>query len=159
MKGKEIKFTSIMALIGWLVSTGTLIAVIWGPSQENDFIYKATIAEAASYEAFSKIAWSLSLSLIILICHTGNGGFVGNVLSHPAWRPLSRLSFSVYLVHYVYQPMKYGNVKTDLHLSNNDLVRFWELFHLRYKFLVSDAGILVNVWTDFFVFGVFSYIG
>lgn len=122
LKGKDIKISSLLTLTLWLVSVGTLIAVVWGPQHETDFIYKATIAEAASYEAFSKIAWCFSLSLIILICQTGNGGFISNVLSHPGWRPLARMSFAVYLVHYVYQPMKYGNVKTDLHMSNNDLV-------------------------------------
>lgn len=39
------------------------------------------------------------LTAIIWLCLTGNGGIVGRVLSWHAFRPLSRMTYSVYLTH------------------------------------------------------------
>ena len=45
------------------------------------------------------IVWSLVLTLVIWLCITDNGGLVGSFLSHPIFRPLSRMTYSVYLTH------------------------------------------------------------
>lgn len=43
--------------------------------------------------------WALVLTLIIWLCITQNGSFVGQILSLPYLQPLSRLTYSVFLIH------------------------------------------------------------
>lgn len=47
----------------------------------------------------NRAIWALMLTAIIWLCLTGNGGIVGRVLSWNAFRPLSRMTYSVYLTH------------------------------------------------------------
>nr|XP_027196790.1 nose resistant to fluoxetine protein 6-like [Dermatophagoides pteronyssinus] len=47
----------------------------------------------------SRIIWAIVLTLIVWLCVTNNGIFIGRFLSWPLFRPLSRLSYSVYLTH------------------------------------------------------------
>lgn len=43
--------------------------------------------------------WALVLTLTIWLCATNNGSFIGRFLSWSGFRPLSRMTFSVYLTH------------------------------------------------------------
>ena len=52
------------------------------------------------YHSFSKPIWALGLGFIIFSCNTSNGGFVTKLLSLSFWKPLSRLSYCAYLIHY-----------------------------------------------------------
>ena len=51
------------------------------------------------YGGFHRLAWALALSWVILACIKGAGGPVNTILSWPAWVPLARMSFAIYLVH------------------------------------------------------------
>ena len=67
------------------------------------------------YSAFSKPIWAIGLSWIIISCYYGYGGecyrsgqifdFIGPInqlfMSWDIWVPLSRLSYCVYLIHYM----------------------------------------------------------
>eukprot|EP01097_Dermamoeba_algensis_P005266 TRINITY_DN3341_c0_g1_i2.p1 TRINITY_DN3341_c0_g1~~TRINITY_DN3341_c0_g1_i2.p1 ORF type:complete len:722 (+),score=200.34 TRINITY_DN3341_c0_g1_i2:43-2208(+) len=56
-------------------------------------------AQNVLYIAFSRIVWSFGLGCVLLMCLTGNGGWVNAVLSHPAFNVLSKLTFGAYLLH------------------------------------------------------------
>nr|XP_027196789.1 nose resistant to fluoxetine protein 6-like [Dermatophagoides pteronyssinus] len=47
----------------------------------------------------SRIIWALVLTLIVWLCVTNNGIFIGRFLSWSLFRPLSRITYSVYLTH------------------------------------------------------------
>ncbi|XP_027196960.2 nose resistant to fluoxetine protein 6-like [Dermatophagoides pteronyssinus] len=47
----------------------------------------------------NRTIWALVLTLIIWLCITNNGLFIGNILSWKVFRPLSRMTYSVYLTH------------------------------------------------------------
>eukprot|EP01097_Dermamoeba_algensis_P005265 TRINITY_DN3341_c0_g1_i1.p1 TRINITY_DN3341_c0_g1~~TRINITY_DN3341_c0_g1_i1.p1 ORF type:complete len:724 (+),score=220.57 TRINITY_DN3341_c0_g1_i1:71-2242(+) len=57
------------------------------------------VAQNVLYIAFSRIVWSFGLGCVLLMCLTGNGGWVNAVLSHPAFNVLSKLTFGAYLLH------------------------------------------------------------
>ncbi|KPM07832.1 Acyltransferase-like protein 3 [Sarcoptes scabiei] len=48
---------------------------------------------------FNRTLWGIILSMVIWLCITGNGFFVGHFLSLKVFRPLSRMTYSVYLSH------------------------------------------------------------
>ena len=79
-------------LVGFLVVYGLV------PYQKDPTL-DASLAERAIYGGFHRLAWALALSWVILACIKGAGGPVNSILSCPAWVPLARMSFAIYLVH------------------------------------------------------------
>ena len=91
--------------LGWIWAIAFLVGclVIYGliPYQKDLMTMQkdASLAERAIYGGFHRLAWALALSWVILACIKGAGGPVNSILSWPAWAPLARMSFAIYLVH------------------------------------------------------------
>lgn len=51
------------------------------------------------YQSSTRTLWALGLAYIIYACLNSQGSFVNKILCWKIWIPLSRLSFSAYLVH------------------------------------------------------------
>lgn len=49
--------------------------------------------------AFNRTLWGTMLTAILWLCVTGNGGIAGSLLCWSAWKPLSRMTYAVYLTH------------------------------------------------------------
>ncbi|KAH9388432.1 hypothetical protein TYRP_023498 [Tyrophagus putrescentiae] len=47
----------------------------------------------------NRILWAVALTCAIWLCATGNGGHLGSLLSWSAFRPISRASYALYLMH------------------------------------------------------------
>eukprot|EP00731_Ephydatia_muelleri_P010596 Em0005g1182a len=82
----------------WVLAAGLLMAFIYGlygTWNQHPF----TAAGNASYIMLSRLAWGVGLGCVTYACHSGHGGWVNTFLSLGFWVPLSRLTFSAYLVH------------------------------------------------------------
>jgi len=88
--------------LSWIWAIAFLVGclVIYGlvPYQKDNTL-AASLAERTLYGGFHRLAWALALSWVILACIKGAGGPVNTILSWPAWVPLARMSFAIYLVH------------------------------------------------------------
>jgi len=88
--------------LAWIWAVAFLVGslVIFGlvPYQKDSTLV-ASLAERAIYSGFHRLAWALALSWVILACIKGAGGPVNSILSWPAWVPLARMSFAIYLLH------------------------------------------------------------
>ena len=51
------------------------------------------------YNTFQRIAWNGAVAWVIFSCAKGYGGIINEFLSWPAFAPLSRLTFTTYLIH------------------------------------------------------------
>ncbi|XP_037787261.1 nose resistant to fluoxetine protein 6-like [Penaeus monodon] len=51
-----------------------------------------------TYAGLSRPAWGAVLAWVVYACHFGYGGPVDGFLSHPSWQPISRVTYSTYLV-------------------------------------------------------------
>ncbi|KAJ8042519.1 Nose resistant to fluoxetine protein 6 [Holothuria leucospilota] len=95
---KSIKLHWMVALLGWIIASGigyTCVYSVYG--NYNGHIW--TKAENIVYEMFCRFAWGVFLSWVIFACHYGYGGWVNSLLGHPAWAPVSRLTYTAYLLH------------------------------------------------------------
>ncbi|XP_003741622.1 nose resistant to fluoxetine protein 6-like [Galendromus occidentalis] len=54
---------------------------------------------AALYAGFSRVIWCSFIGWLIFVCATGNGGIVNRILTSKVFIPLSRVSYSFYLLH------------------------------------------------------------
>ena len=77
--------------------------------------------ENISFQMFSRLSWSLGLAIVIFICHNGYGWVVNTFLSMSFWIPLSRLTFTVYLVHEVVLFVLIFTRRAPIHATNINL--------------------------------------
>lgn len=70
------------------------------------------------YDGLSRVCWSIALCYIIFACVHNAGGPVNRFLSHPLWQPLSRLSYSMYLVHLPVTIAMAATMKTPIYFTH-----------------------------------------
>ncbi|XP_075539361.1 nose resistant to fluoxetine protein 6-like [Dermacentor variabilis] len=89
---------------------------------------------------FDRLLWSFFIAWIILMCATGRGGTLNKFLCWKAFVPLSRLSYAVYLIHWLF-------LELMLHSSRERV--YWSAFN---QLTLSFA---VLVWCFLLSFVVF----
>lgn len=105
------------------------------------------------YDILSRVFWAVAICYVVFACHHGYGGLINWFLSHPLWQPLSRLSYSIYLVHLPIIILTTATMKAPLHFSEMDVVSYicdfrrnWSFFHPKWTNCISL--ILFNAtWT------------
>ena len=65
----------------------------------EDTNFNVSKATRITYESTKWSVWSLGLSYVIYACCVSQGALVGWFLSLKIWMPLSRITFSAYLLH------------------------------------------------------------
>ncbi|CAG2114670.1 unnamed protein product [Medioppia subpectinata] len=56
-------------------------------------------AFATVFYTLCRVIWTVCTSLMIWLCISGKGGLINTFLSHRAFVPMARLTYSVYLCH------------------------------------------------------------
>ena len=99
----------------WGVTAAVQYAVVFGlyNDVQNTMQHHTNPSEtvSVSYQSLAKIAWSLSLTIQILLCQCGMGGFINSLLSWNGWLILSRLTYSVFLLHLGLQGVLVGQMR------------------------------------------------
>lgn len=117
-KQKKIFSLQTLIAVGWSISIGTILSIIFGVYSLQQLDYHSTDLESAFYESFSRVCWAISLAWIVFACIHGYGGPVNWFLSLPQWQPLARLSYSFYLVHLPIQLLFAASVRTQASFSD-----------------------------------------
>lgn len=90
----------------------------------------------ALFEPMRRIFWATSLGWIVLACKNGQGGIINKFLSLSLWKPISNLSYSLYLLHLPLQFIMLASLKLPEHFSNLTAIhKFWGDFAI--SFLIS----------------------
>lgn len=98
LQKSALHFSKLLSLFLWCVCFSILGLTIFGPFHAH-FNY----ATAATYNALSRVAWGLMVSLLILLTSSTTGRTSYNPISHmlswSMWTPLARLTYAAYLIH------------------------------------------------------------
>ncbi|KAL3271382.1 hypothetical protein HHI36_021866 [Cryptolaemus montrouzieri] len=70
------------------------------------------------YMGFNRSLWAVSIALSVLLCSTGNGRLMNTFLSLPIFQVIGKLSYSMYLVHYIVILSVYSSARTSFHINN-----------------------------------------
>ena len=99
-KQPKLKINPVALTWIWAIAFAVGAVVVYGlfPYQFDQEAVASTAARSF-YNGFHRLAWSISLSWVILACVKGVGGPVNSLLSWRAWVPLARMSYCIYLVH------------------------------------------------------------
>ncbi|XP_065079877.1 O-acyltransferase like protein-like [Ochlerotatus camptorhynchus] len=92
---------SPVILVGGSIAATALTGFIMFCAHE---IYKPREADPlgdAFYEALHRVAWVLCIMWLIFMCINGHASALGHFLAWTFWQPVARLSYAMYLIHYV----------------------------------------------------------
>ncbi|KAJ8668277.1 hypothetical protein QAD02_009940 [Eretmocerus hayati] len=107
--------------LGWLLSSFALvlsmcsISVFYGPRKNF------TTVEAAFYSSLHRAMWSAGAGWVVLACVTDNAGSLRKILKWRPFVPLSRLTYSAYLVNGLVELHSASTVRVPQHLDNFSL--------------------------------------
>ncbi|XP_046558443.1 nose resistant to fluoxetine protein 6-like [Haliotis rubra] len=121
----KYKMSKAVNLLGWATATAVSLAVLYGLYNDTNG-HPLTVDEAAFYNAMHRTAWGGCVAWVVFACATGNGGFVNTLLSWRALIPLSRLTYTCYLVHPVMMYIYYYGRQQLYSFSTLDVI--WTFF-------------------------------
>jgi peptidoglycan/LPS O-acetylase OafA/YrhL len=99
------------------LALAVLGACLFGLSTEQRG-FPLSQAENAIYIAFSRTGWAIGLSVILLACINGRGGYINGLLSLPVWTPFARVGLFTYLVHPLVLDYFYYALKEPLYYND-----------------------------------------
>ncbi|PSN38328.1 hypothetical protein C0J52_12694 [Blattella germanica] len=120
---KQFKLEKFWVATGWIVCLITLFLVVFGPYKLMIPGSTYQIWDQTFYGAFHRFAWALAISWIIFTCHKGYGGLINSVLSMRILRPLSRLTFSAYLVHFAVVMVGTSKIRTAYYMDDYFMIQ------------------------------------
>lgn len=101
----------------WIVAAGCCFSVVYGLYDSFNG-HHLSMAENVSYYMFSRLAWGVGLALIVFVCHNGYGWVINDFLSMKIWIPLSRLTYTAYLIHPIVLTIIFGTLREPFTYSN-----------------------------------------
>lgn len=110
-------------LCAWTIALSLLPAIVFGgnPFYQNKIGPSPLVF--GLFESLYRIAWSIALSYMIFACVHGSGGPVNKFLSLAMWRPLSKLTYAIYLIHCLLMVSVYQSIKTPPHFSEMSAIQ------------------------------------
>ncbi|XP_003728287.1 nose resistant to fluoxetine protein 6 [Strongylocentrotus purpuratus] len=144
IKKQSFKLHPSVVIIGWCAATAIGMACVYGLyGGYNNHPLSPT--ENAVYMALCRFAWAVSLSWVVFACHYGYGGWINDFLSWELWIPMSRLTYSAYLLH---------PIIITIYISNFATNYFFSIYMLAFEVaaiitLAYTAAILLAVSIEF----------
>lgn len=118
---KPVELSRLAITLGWLFALGTFFLTLYYPWTQ---IGEKSIFNAACYDSFHKIFWALSICVVIFLCDNDYGGIINSFLSHPLWKPLSRLSYTMYVLSFAVSKWNTASTRKDATLDVKEAVSF-----------------------------------
>ena len=124
------------ALMGWIMSTGIALAVIFGPTSFFD-VQNADEAQcsigAILYGSLHRFAWSVAIAWVIFACVNGYAGWINHFLS---WQPFvsgGKVGLCMYLsaqyIQWIHKLSNYLPVRYDVFNFVSLILLYFHLFH------------------------------
>ncbi|KRY75619.1 Nose resistant to fluoxetine protein 6 [Trichinella pseudospiralis] len=130
------KLPKVAVGLCWIACTGTALLVLFG-LYDYSKSFEITYAAKLMYGGLARIAWATVLAWITFACTAGYAAPLNDFLSWKIWIPLSRLTYSAYLVHPILIRCYYASQNRPLHYNNNYQMAHYFLGHLVFSFLLA----------------------
>ncbi|XP_076454789.1 nose resistant to fluoxetine protein 6-like [Babylonia areolata] len=120
----KLRINKFLNLFLWAVATGTAMAILYGLYDASNG-HPLTVEVAAFYSAVTRTVWGACVAWVVIACCTGNGGLVNMLLSWKGLVPLSRLTYTIYLLHIMIMDLFMMNQQTLFYMSDINIVMFF----------------------------------
>ncbi|XP_043470723.1 nose resistant to fluoxetine protein 6-like isoform X2 [Leptopilina heterotoma] len=118
MATKKSKPKRKIVIFGWSVAIICFIFCTWGhlATLRPGYVYNVTLETV--FASMGHFIWASGVAWIIYACHHGAGGFIDKFLSMSIFLPISKISYSLYLLHYLFQNLKSGSARISGYFSD-----------------------------------------
>ncbi|KAF2888051.1 hypothetical protein ILUMI_18122 [Ignelater luminosus] len=131
-ESKNVKFgrslkkfqLNCLYLVLWLISLTVMCAVVFGA-------YDILMGEYNRYShsiyvGFAPLSWAVAVGCMIFLCVQGCGGPVNWILSNPVMQVVSKLTYSMYLLHKLTLALRMYSARTNFVLGALEVLpEFW----------------------------------
>ncbi|KAJ6223430.1 hypothetical protein RDWZM_001975 [Blomia tropicalis] len=101
-----------------------------------------SLANQSIYAGFHRLIWSAAVSYLIFACENNQGGIFNTILSHKMFVPLGKLSYLVYLIHFIVTWARTGYTRAALVYSNYTLLNEF-IINIVYSLILAFIFYLV----------------
>ncbi|CAH1240211.1 Hypp5953 [Branchiostoma lanceolatum] len=130
--------TKVLMTLGWLFAS--FIGLLFG------LVYDRSPA----FVTFDRTMFSCAVAWVVFACSVGYGGIITEFLSWSGWVPLSRLTYTAYLVHPIIMYVYTMSLKPLLFYS----VATWWFYFIAYSFMAFLCGFVASIMVEFPFFGL-----
>lgn len=102
--------------------TTLLLTYLWNGAYDDPALINPSPLVSAFYVAIHRTIWTSLLAWIVFACATGRAKLMSNFLSHSMFIPISRLSFSIYLVHLPVIMFRALNLRHTIEWTDSNIV-------------------------------------
>ena len=129
LRGKKEVINKYIKALLWTLSLGSMMITSLKYVKYHSLeINTLTYEDHALFYVIAKMCWSSSMIWIIFACQNGDGGIIERFLSNSMWKPISRMSLTIYFIH-IPILMLFGFEKYQpLYFSESALVKFINFF-------------------------------
>lgn len=126
-KRPHIRLPSHLTCLLWLLLpplsfTTLLLTYLWNGAYEEASLVNPSPLVSALYVAVHRTIWTSLVAWIVFACSTNRAKLLTQFLAHPIFVPLSRLSYSIYLVHLPVIMFRALNVRHTLEWTDQNIV-------------------------------------
>jgi peptidoglycan/LPS O-acetylase OafA/YrhL len=136
----KLKINKVLCTFIWMVAMAAGMAVVYGIYGYINDVDMMDENIAAFYNAMARPTFAACVAWMIIACVTGNGGPIARFLDWSFWSPLSRLTYSLYLVHVLVIYWYLAVQESPMHFSYVHYVYFYfgtVMIALGFAYLVS----------------------
>ncbi|XP_043270688.1 nose resistant to fluoxetine protein 6-like [Venturia canescens] len=123
IKPTNTSISTSVVIGGWIFAIVAGLAVVFGPRAMYFPEHEYDALEAAFYAGFHRPVFALAVSWIVVASVFDRAGPVGALLSWSVWVPLSKLTYSIYLSHYIILLYNSASVRTPGNLTTIGVVQ------------------------------------
>ena len=131
----DMKMKKSVSVTGWICSVFIILFACFITWNWNQGFYPSPVL-GAIYAATFRSLWALAMAWIVIACHYGHGGIVSTVLDWSPFIPMSRVSYTAYLIHPGLMYVFVASTR-NLFMFGHFLVMYLFLAHLLATFLAS----------------------
>ncbi|XP_066297620.1 O-acyltransferase like protein-like isoform X2 [Branchiostoma lanceolatum] len=140
--------TKALMLLGWFCATGVAVLFVVAPQFIGGSPY--SVLGQPAWRAWDRTMFSCAVAWVVYACCVGYGGIITEFLSWSGWVPLSRLTYTAYLVHPIIMHVYTMSLKTPLFYSATN----WWFYFIAYSFIAFLCGFVASIMVEFPFFGL-----
>ncbi|XP_071445527.1 O-acyltransferase like protein-like [Hetaerina americana] len=122
-KEKKVVIPKYLVAVGWMLSITSCLAVIFGVYGLMQLDHPYNVWESSFYAGLHRTVWAVGVGWVIFACCHGYAGPVNTILSWKLLTPLGRLTYCIYLIHYIVILYFAGSTRATVYFSINEVVR------------------------------------
>ena len=125
-QGGSMRMPRWMQLLGHAVSAAVFVLCVYTMTGgEGRLVHEASRFQSALWLSLCHVLWGTALAWLTVCILTGHARVADALLSAPWWLPLSRLTYSAYLVHPLVLDVFYGGLGSPPFYENSIAIYYY----------------------------------